>query len=94
MGPQALAQTGAQEVPSEHQETLLYCENDQTLAQAAQGYGISVLGDIPEPSGRGPGKLVLSGPAWAERLVCMTFTGPFQLQLSCKSVRVLMYVGL
>lgn len=39
MGPEAMAQTGVQEVPSEHQETLLYCENAQALSQVAQGYG-------------------------------------------------------
>lgn len=59
MGPEAMAQTGAQEVPSEHQETFLYCENDQTLALVAQGYGVSAIGDIPEPSGQ----LLLSGLA-------------------------------
>lgn len=94
MGPEAMAQTGAQEVPSEHEETFLYCENDQILAQVAQGYGVSVLRDIPKPSGLGPGQLILGGPAQAGRLIYMIITGPFQLQLFCKSVRDLMYVGL
>lgn len=76
--------------PSEHQEAFLYCENDQTLAQVAQGYRVSATGDIPKPSGQ----LLLSGPTWAGRLVCMTFTGPFQLQLFYRSPRVLMHMEL
>lgn len=53
---------------SEHQKNFLFRENDQTLAQVVQGYGVSVLGDILKPSGRGPGQLVLDGLAWAGRL--------------------------
>ena len=38
------AQTGTEDVHSEHQEGLLYCADDEALAEAAQrGYGISSL---------------------------------------------------
>ena len=41
------AQTEMQEVPSEHRETLFYCEGDRALAQVAQrGYEVSITGDI------------------------------------------------
>lgn len=44
-----------QELLSEHEETLLYCEGDQVLMQGAQrGCGISILGNISSPSGHGP----------------------------------------
>lgn len=49
----------------------------QTRALVAQEYGTFVIGDIPKPSGHGPGQLLLGGPAWAGRLVYMTFTSPF-----------------
>ncbi|KFQ76077.1 Transportin-1, partial [Phoenicopterus ruber ruber] len=39
------AQTETQKVPSEHQETLFYCESDQALAQVAYtGDGVCILG--------------------------------------------------
>ena len=53
-----------QEVPSEHQETLCYCEGDRALAQVAQrGSGVSLLGGIQKPSGHDPGQPGLGGPA-------------------------------
>ena len=53
-----------QEVPSEHQETLFYCEGDRALAQVAQrSGGVSHLGDIQKPSGHGPGTVAVGGPA-------------------------------
>ena len=46
------AQTGTQEVPSEHQETVSHCEGGRALAQVAQGgCGVSILGGIQKPSG-------------------------------------------
>jgi len=53
-----------QQVPSEHQETLLYCEHDRTLVQVAQrDCGVSFLRDTKKPSGHSPGKLAVGGPA-------------------------------
>lgn len=47
--------TETQEILCEHQEIFLYCEGDQAHRQGAQrGCGISVLGDISNPSGHGP----------------------------------------
>ena len=41
------------------------CAGDQALAQVAQrGCGISILGDIQEPSGHGYGQVALGGPTW------------------------------
>ena len=41
------AQTGMQEVPSEHKEKLLYCEGDRALKQAAlRGCSGSSSGDV------------------------------------------------
>jgi len=63
-GPEATAQTEMQEIPSEHQETLFYCEGDQAPIRVAwRGDGVSIFGDIQKPSGHGPGKLVLEDPA-------------------------------
>ena len=74
------AQTETQEVPSEDQETLFHCEGDRALAQAVQGgCGVSVLGDIQKPSGRGLGQLTVGGPE-------MTCQGFFQPQRICDSV--------
>jgi len=57
------AQTETQEVPSEHEETLFYCEGHRALAQVAQrGCGVSHLGDVQKPSGHGPGQSALDGP--------------------------------
>ena len=42
-----------QEVPSEHQETIFYCEDDQALEQVAQrGCGVSLLEDIKKLFGQ------------------------------------------
>ena len=58
------AHTGAQEVLSKHQETLLYLAEDRALAWVAQGgCGISLLGDLQKPPGHGPGQPALGGPA-------------------------------
>ena len=77
------AQTEAQEVPSEHQGTLSYCQGDRVLAWVAQsGGGVCILGDTQRPSGHGPGQLGLGGPTWAGGSDKMTSTGPCQLLLS------------
>ena len=81
------AHTETREVPSEHQETLFYCEGDQTLAQVAQGgCGDSILRDIQKTFGHGPGQLSPGGLAWG--LDQMTSRGTFQPQPSCDSVTV------
>ena len=59
------AQTKIQEVSSEHQETLFYCEGAWSLAQVAQ-VGcrcISLLGDIQKLPGCGAGQSAPGGPA-------------------------------
>lgn len=76
-----------QEVLSEHQETHLHCKGDQALAEAAQGHcGLPTLKDIQKQSGHGPGKLVLSHPAWAGGLDQVASRGSFPLQPVCESV--------
>jgi len=58
-------QTETQEIPSEHQEMLFYCEGDQALKQLAQGgCGVSLLGGIQKMT-HGPGQPAIGGPAWA-----------------------------
>ena len=53
-----------QEVSPECQEMLFHCEGDQALSQVAwRGCGVFILGDIQKPSGHGPGKPALGGPA-------------------------------
>ena len=49
-------QTEAQEVLSEHQETLFYSKSNRALEQVAQrGCIVSPLGDTQKPSGHDPG---------------------------------------
>jgi len=60
------AQTGAEEVPSEHEEELLPSEGDGAPAQAAQGgCGVSFSGDIQDPPGQGPVQPAVGDPALA-----------------------------
>lgn len=59
------AQTKAQEVPSEHQETLLCCAVDEALAQVAQRCGGSLLGDLQRPPGHGPDVPAVADPMQA-----------------------------
>lgn len=55
IGQEQWAQTEAQEVPSEYEEKLLYCESDRALEHAAQrGHGVSFLGDTQNPPGCDP----------------------------------------
>lgn len=64
------------EVPFEHQETLIFCEDDGSLAKAVQRFcRISFLGDIQMPD-----QLALKVPAWAGRLVPLTSRCCFQPQ--------------
>ena len=60
------AQTGAWEVPAEHEEELLPSEGDGALAQAAQGgCGVSFSGDTQDLAGQGPVQPALGDPASA-----------------------------
>ena len=59
------ARTETQEVMSEQQETLFYCEGDWTLAQVPQRHCGVFLQDTQKASGHGPGQLALVGPAKA-----------------------------
>ena len=73
------AQTGAWEVPAEHEEELLPSEGDGALEQAAQGgCGVFFSGDIPDPAGQGPVQPALGDPALAGELDWMTHRGPCQ----------------
>ena len=73
------AQTGAWEVPAEHEEELLQSEGDGDLTQAVQGgCAVSFSGDIPDPPGRGAVQPALGDPASAGRLGWVTHRGPFQ----------------
>ena len=74
-------QTKAQEIPSEHEETLFHCEGNQGLAQVAcGGCVVSILGGIQKLAGHGSGQLAVGGPAWARGLDRMTSRGAFQPQ--------------
>lgn len=50
---------GTQELPSENQETLLYCEDDRALAEVIQEMRVPILSDIKGLSQHGPGKPIL-----------------------------------
>ena len=81
------AQTGAEEVPSEHEEELLHSEGDGALAQAAQGdCGVSFSGDIQDPPGQRPLHPTVGDPASAGGLDWVTHRGPFQPLPFCGSV--------
>ncbi|PKU32827.1 hypothetical protein llap_16869 [Limosa lapponica baueri] len=57
------------EVPSKHEEELLYFKGGRALEQAAQGgCGVSISGDIPNPPGHVPVPPTQGGPALAGRL--------------------------
>jgi len=61
-----LAQTEAQEVPSEHEEELLPSEGDGAMEQAAQrGFGVSFSGDVQDSPGEGPVQPAVGDPASA-----------------------------
>ena len=52
------------EIPLKHNKPLFYCEGGQTLEEVAwRGCGVSILGDIQNPSGHGPGQPALAAPA-------------------------------
>ena len=60
-----LAQTEAQEVPSEHEEELLPSEGDGALEQTAQGgFGVS-FGDTEDAPRQGPVQPSVGDPALA-----------------------------
>ena len=81
------AQTGAQEVPSEHEEELLPSEGDGALEQAAQGgCGVSFSGDIQDLPGQGSVQPAVGDPASAGGLDWVTPGGPFQPRTICDSV--------
>lgn len=64
-GPEEKARSEAQEIPSEWQKTLFYCQDDHALTQVAQrGCEVSLFGDTQKLSQHSPGQLALGGPAW------------------------------
>jgi len=76
------AQPETQEVPSEHQKTVLNCEGQGALAQVAQGgCGVSVVGDTQKLPRHSPGQLALGLPVCTGGLDQMTSRSPFQPQL-------------
>ena len=85
----SLAQTEAQEVPSEHEEELLHPEGGGALEQAAQGVcGVSFSGDIQDPPRRVLVQPAVGDPALAGGVDWMTHRGPFQPLTFCDSVKV------
>lgn len=78
------AQTGKQEIPSEHQETL-YCEVEKTLAQVVQSSWVFLHGDLQKLSGHHPGQAALGCSVWPVGLDQMVSRGPFQSQTVCNS---------
>lgn len=60
---------------------IIYCDVEWPSAQAAWGlYRASLLADILDLSGYGPGQLAAGGPARAGALDPMTFHSLFQTQ--------------
>ena len=60
------AQTGAEEVPSEHEEELLPAEGDGALAQAARrSCGVSFSENTQNLPGQGPVQAAVGDPALA-----------------------------
>ena len=80
------AQTEAEEVPSEHEEELIYSERDGALAQATQGgCGVSFFADIQGPPGQVPVLPAVGDPALAGGLDSMIPRRPFQPLPFCDS---------
>ena len=81
------AQTEGQEVPSEHEEELLYFEGDRALEQVAQGgCGFSFSQHIQDPPGQPAVQPAVGDLAQAWALDQMIHRGPFQLLTFCDSV--------
>ena len=75
------SQIKTQNVLSEHQETLFYCDGNWVVAEVSRAdCGVFSLKVISEPSGLGTRQPVLGGPAWG---------GPSTLTIQwlCGSVR-------
>jgi len=82
-------QTEAEEVPSEHEEELLYSECDRALEQAAQrGCGFSFSGGIQNPPGCSPVQSALGDPALAGGVDWMIPRVLFQPLTCCDSVKM------
>lgn len=75
--------------PRECKKRLFYCAGAQTLEQVAQGCcGVSILGDVRNLTGNGPGQPALGDPALSRRLNWMVLSGPIQPQLFCDPVKL------
>ena len=68
------SQTETQEVSSEHQETLFYCEGNWALERVVQrACGIFYLADIQKLSLQGPGQPSLGDPEVPFKLTILWF---------------------
>ena len=63
-GQEAMGTNEMQVVPSEHEKTLFYSEDDQAVAQVAQrGCGVCSFRDMLNRTGHGPAQPDLGDPA-------------------------------
>jgi len=75
------------QIPLKHKKKLLCWEGDHILEEVAQrGCSISTLGDTQNPTGHGPGQLVVGDPAWSRGVGLDDLRGAFPPPPFCKNV--------